>query len=112
MSAISNGSGRAGSVAVRITECDHVANAFWTLGIVVHEVPAQALFDSLPEVSCGYPATHEHSCFMADLVDAGGSVVDDREITEALAQTLLDEPIPVLRERFRAWLWETHGATG
>lgn len=97
---------------VRITEADHDANAFWTLGYVIHEVPGQTLFDSLPETSCGSPATHEGSCFMADLIDASGDLVTDREISEHLAQTLLDEPIPVLRERFRTWLWETHGATG
>lgn len=99
-------------MTVRITEADHEANAFWTLGDVLHEVPSQVLFDSLPNVSCGSPATHERSCFMADLLNEKGELVTDKEIPEELAQTLLDEPIPVLRERFRTWLWETHGATG
>lgn len=97
---------------IRITEADHDANAFWTLGDVVHEVPAHLLFESLPNLSCGSPATHEHSCFMVDALDLNGDVVDDKEITEELAQTLLDEPIPVLRERFRAMLWDVYGATG
>ncbi|KQP63054.1 hypothetical protein ASF47_18760 [Nocardioides sp. Leaf285] len=100
------------AATLRIVEADHTADAFWTLGEVVHEVPARRLFEALPERPCGNPATHSGSCFIVDLLDVDGEVVDDCEITEQVAQALLDEPIPVLRERFRTWLFETYGATG
>lgn len=102
---------------LQVTDCDHGANAFWTLdNDVKHEVPAEALFEALPDGSCGWDdegrSIHTDHCYMVDLVDEEGSVVTDKEVTEEAAQSLLDEPIPVLRDRFRAMLWEVYGATG
>lgn len=102
---------------LQITDCDHQANAFWTLDSdVKHEAPAEVVFAALPDGACERDAkgrsTHEHHCYMADLLDEDGAIVTDREITEEVAQALLDEPIDVLRERFRQFLWEFAGATG
>lgn len=104
----------AGEVSLQITDGDHEANAFWNLGYVTHEVPPRVLFAALPDAGCGVDGRPAHTghCYIADLVDGNGDIVDDREITEELAQTLLDEPIEALRVRFRTWLWETEGATG
>lgn len=102
---------------LQITDCDHGANAFWTLDDnVKHEAPAEGVFEALPDASCGRDdqgrCNHTEHCFMADLLDDDGSIVTDREVTEEVAQSLLDEPIPVLRDRFRTMLFEVYGATG
>jgi hypothetical protein len=101
---------------LQITDVDHTANAFWTLDPnVKHEAPAEVVFEALPEAACERDegrAMHEHHCFVADLLDDDGWLVTDREISEEVAQALLDEPIPVLRDRFRTMLFEVYGALG
>lgn len=108
----------AGIVRLEITEAHHIDNSFWNLGPITHEVPLAALFERLPAGWCneegsplGAPRC-EIACYILDAINADGDRIAEKEITREQAEQLLDEPIGVLRERYKKWLWETCGATG
>jgi len=90
---------------LQITEANHADNVFWTLGGIIVDTKRERDAEFKRIQAFDHDCDHDDRCYMLDVLDKDGSIVDDKEISAETARILLGvDDLGPLREQDKAMI--------